>query len=153
MCWSSCFRCASFRPPVSRAAPQPEKLQKNNINKKRKLVEVRVNPSLFYANCNLGWMMFLLWFGSFCVRWQLRTSNKLVFALSDFYLFLMFFSTSHAKCLICTCSCDEFLTGLLLLSIFVSVFPIMLPARANSSCVFHICHLHVKTPRPPPCVE
>nr|XP_034966373.1 echinoderm microtubule-associated protein-like 6 [Zootoca vivipara] len=27
------------RPPVSRAAPQPEKLQKNNINKKRKLVE------------------------------------------------------------------------------------------------------------------
>ncbi|OXB63038.1 hypothetical protein ASZ78_014805, partial [Callipepla squamata] len=27
------------RPPVSRAAPQPEKLQKNNVNKKRKLVE------------------------------------------------------------------------------------------------------------------
>ncbi|XP_074434711.1 echinoderm microtubule-associated protein-like 6 isoform X3 [Larus michahellis] len=27
------------RPPVSRAAPQPEKLQKNNINKKKKLVE------------------------------------------------------------------------------------------------------------------
>lgn len=37
--------CASsdfcFRPPVSRAAPQPEKLQKNNITKKKKLVEVR----------------------------------------------------------------------------------------------------------------
>lgn len=29
------------RPPVSRAAPQPEKLQKNNITKKKKLVEVR----------------------------------------------------------------------------------------------------------------
>ncbi|XP_013915817.1 PREDICTED: echinoderm microtubule-associated protein-like 5 [Thamnophis sirtalis] len=27
------------RPPVSRAAPQPEKLQKNNINKKKKVVE------------------------------------------------------------------------------------------------------------------
>uniref|UniRef100_A0A8C0UQ86 EMAP like 6 n=1 Tax=Cyanistes caeruleus TaxID=156563 RepID=A0A8C0UQ86_CYACU len=27
------------RPPVSRAAPQPEKLQKNNVNKKKKLVE------------------------------------------------------------------------------------------------------------------
>ncbi|XP_048374588.1 echinoderm microtubule-associated protein-like 6 isoform X9 [Sphaerodactylus townsendi] len=27
------------RPPVSRAAPQPEKLQKNNVNRKRKLIE------------------------------------------------------------------------------------------------------------------
>lgn len=32
-------RRLSFRPPVSRAAPQPEKLQKNNITKKKKLVE------------------------------------------------------------------------------------------------------------------
>uniref|UniRef100_A0A8C9CAS3 EMAP like 6 n=1 Tax=Phocoena sinus TaxID=42100 RepID=A0A8C9CAS3_PHOSS len=30
------------RPPVSRAAPQPEKLQKNSITKKKKLVEVRM---------------------------------------------------------------------------------------------------------------
>lgn len=31
----------SPRPPVSRAAPQPEKLQKNNVTKKKKLLEVR----------------------------------------------------------------------------------------------------------------
>lgn len=37
------FTYVCFRPPVSRAAPQPEKLQKNNINKKKKLVEVRLS--------------------------------------------------------------------------------------------------------------
>ena len=30
-----------LRPPVSRAAPQPEKLQKNNVTKKKRLVEVK----------------------------------------------------------------------------------------------------------------
>lgn len=36
------------RPPVSRAAPQPEKLQKNNVTKKKKLVEVsRLNYFAF----------------------------------------------------------------------------------------------------------
>lgn len=34
------------RPPVSRAAPQPEKLQKNNITKKKKLVEVCLTVAL-----------------------------------------------------------------------------------------------------------
>lgn len=32
--------CFSIRPPVSRAAPLPEKVVKNNITKKKKLVEV-----------------------------------------------------------------------------------------------------------------
>lgn len=41
--WLSPFLNVPFRPPVSRAAPQPEKLQKNNVNKKKKLVEVRIN--------------------------------------------------------------------------------------------------------------
>ncbi|CDQ96815.1 unnamed protein product [Oncorhynchus mykiss] len=35
------------RPPVSRAAPQPEKLQKNNITKKKKLVEDLVLDHVF----------------------------------------------------------------------------------------------------------
>lgn len=41
--WSTLLLLADLcsRPPVSRAAPQPEKLQKNNITKKKKLVEVR----------------------------------------------------------------------------------------------------------------
>lgn len=29
-----------FRPPVSRAAPLPDKLLKNNVTKKKKVVEV-----------------------------------------------------------------------------------------------------------------
>lgn len=41
--WLFPFLNVLFRPPVSRAAPQPEKLQKNNVNKKKKLVEVRIN--------------------------------------------------------------------------------------------------------------
>ncbi|XP_062320153.1 echinoderm microtubule-associated protein-like 6 isoform X2 [Osmerus eperlanus] len=38
---------AEERPPVSRAAPQPEKLQKNNISKKKKLVEDLVLDHVF----------------------------------------------------------------------------------------------------------
>ncbi|MBN3309055.1 EMAL6 protein, partial [Amia calva] len=38
---------SSFRPPVSRATPQPEKLQKNNITKKKKLVEELVLEHVF----------------------------------------------------------------------------------------------------------
>ena len=39
----SILMCSVFgvcRPPVSRAAPLPEKLVKNNVNKKKKVVEV-----------------------------------------------------------------------------------------------------------------
>lgn len=41
---------------MSRAAPQPEKLQKNNVNKKKKLVEVRINifPISLRVTC-AGW--------------------------------------------------------------------------------------------------
>jgi hypothetical protein len=49
------FLCS--RPPVSRAAPQPEKLQKNNITKKKKLVEVR---RLNYCASNLI-LVFKIW--------------------------------------------------------------------------------------------
>ncbi|XP_029927079.1 echinoderm microtubule-associated protein-like 6 isoform X2 [Myripristis murdjan] len=38
---------AEERPPVSRAAPQPEKLQKNNVTKKKKLVEDLVLDHVF----------------------------------------------------------------------------------------------------------
>ncbi|XP_030886862.1 echinoderm microtubule-associated protein-like 6 [Leptonychotes weddellii] len=37
--WLCLLLTRGSRPPVSRAAPQPEKLQKNNITKKKKLVE------------------------------------------------------------------------------------------------------------------
>jgi hypothetical protein len=37
----SFFSSLYFRPPVSRAPPQPEKLQTNNVGKKKKPIEVR----------------------------------------------------------------------------------------------------------------
>lgn len=37
-----------FRPPVSRAAPLPDKLLKNNVTKKKKVVEVSVTSHLCY---------------------------------------------------------------------------------------------------------
>lgn len=39
---------------MSRAAPQPEKLQKNNVNKKKKLVEVRIN--IFLISLEVTWL-------------------------------------------------------------------------------------------------
>lgn len=35
------FTVLYFRPPVSRALPQPEKLQTNNVGKKKRPIEVR----------------------------------------------------------------------------------------------------------------
>lgn len=35
------FPLLSCRPPVSRAPPQPEKLQSNNVGKKKRPIEVR----------------------------------------------------------------------------------------------------------------
>lgn len=35
------FAVLYFRPPVSRALPQPEKLQTNNVGKKKRPIEVR----------------------------------------------------------------------------------------------------------------
>lgn len=43
-CLSS-FPLSYFRPPVSRAPPRPEKLQTNNVGKKKRPIEVRRTPS------------------------------------------------------------------------------------------------------------
>lgn len=44
-CFSS-FPLSCFRPPVSRAPPRPEKLQTNNVGKKKRPIEVRRTPPL-----------------------------------------------------------------------------------------------------------
>lgn len=41
----SSFLLSYFRPPVSRAPPRPEKLQTNNVGKKKRPIEVRRTPS------------------------------------------------------------------------------------------------------------
>lgn len=61
-----------FRPPVSRAAPQPEKLQKNNVNKKKKLVEVRIN--IFLISLEVTWLGEIP--PCFVARWRAGTITE-----------------------------------------------------------------------------
>jgi len=46
------FAVLYFRPPVSRALPQPEKLQTNNVGKKKRPIEVRESTLIFFT-CNM----------------------------------------------------------------------------------------------------
>lgn len=60
----SSFPLTCFRPPVSRAPPQPVKLQTNNVGKKKRPIEVRKIPLPgvnWYLKMYTGFSLFPFW--------------------------------------------------------------------------------------------
>lgn len=72
-----------FRPPVSRALPQPEKLQTNNVGKKKRPIEVRRTSHLHPTSSQRNRASGICRLNSFVSVWAVKDEGAADVMFSD----------------------------------------------------------------------